>query len=405
MNSWLKEHNRQFATITSFSLILFYSLQYFYNWPLLKLSGILGSERYIDLVSIQDMAKCVKSAGIRVYEIGESCSGYQYSLGILHVFNFTGFSGINRNLAAAILEIPILLLMVALLFLAFRKSNSVGVFAFIALMSPGNWLLLERGNLDLIMLSCIFFATKTFQTKYEIFGFCALLLSILTKFYAAPLLVLYILFGEPKLRLKVFVPITFLVYLFTLFQISLVAQFPSTWYVSFGSRSIGHWINLFLEHAARTTYRLSEESGLIIGTFLLIASIVLQLKVFKVFKVESATFTRTSSRGFLFFGLTFLGCYMLGMNYDYRLIFPIFASVFLLVKETQIPLKNYFIVISTASFWLSSFFFGQQGLLVIYQHFLGDIFVGLFASYISAYFVLQYKTVLSEKVSKCHRRC
>jgi hypothetical protein len=404
MHSWLKENNRHFASLSSFSLILFYSLQYFYNWPLLKLSGILGAERYLDLVSIQNMAKCVNSEGIRVYEIGKSCSGYQYSLGILHVFDFTGFSGINRNLAAAILEIPVLLLMAALLFLAFRKSNRVGVFTFIALVSPGNWLLLERGNLDLIMLSCIFLAAKTFQTKFELFGFCALLLSVLTKFYAAPLLILYIFFGEPKLRLKVFAPITLLVYLFTLFQISLVSQFPSTWYVSFGSRSIGHWINLFLEQFARTSYRLSEQTGFIIGTLLLVASVIVQLKVFKAFKVESTPFTSISSRGFLFFGLTFLGCYALGMNYDYRLIFPICASVFLLVKDDQIPFKTYFIVISTASFWLSSFFYGQYWLLVIFQHFLGDIFVGLLASYTSAYFVMRYKTALGEKVSKCLRR-
>ena len=400
----MKTSNRYFACLSSLTLILIYSFQYFYNWPLLKLSGILGSERYIDLVSIQNMAKCVSSAGIRVYELGESCSGYQYSLGILHIFDITKFSEIDRNLGAAILEFPILSLMVLLLFLAFKKSNGVGFFAFVTLMSPGNWLLFERGNLDLIMISCLILATITFRTKYELLGFSALILSILTKFYTAPLLVLYILIGNPRLRLKVFAPITILVYLFTLFQISLVAQFPSTWYVSFGSGSLGHWINLFLEHFVESTYRLSEGTSFILGISVMSASILIQLKVFKVFKVESAVFSKTSSRGVLFFGLTFLGCYAAGMNYDYRLIFPICASIILLIKENQVPLRTYFIVIATISFWLSSFFYGQLGLLVIYQQFLGDIFVGLLAAYFAAYFVFEYKATVGEKVRRCLRR-
>ena len=380
---------------------VFYVYQYASNWPLLKLSGLLGSSRFIDLVAIQDFSRCISKYGLHVYEISNSCSGYQYSLGILYLFEYTGLSTISTTTAALILELPLLLGMTFLVAFAFKKSIKLGSFAVISLLAPGNWLLLERGNLDLIMVLFLPIAALTFGKKREWTGFLMLIITVFTKFYTAPILILYVLFGNKKLRKLVYLPTTLFVIFVSLYQIKQVAKFPSTWYVSYGSGSLGHWANLFVEHQLNSSYRIPENIGLLIGILVLCVSIEIHRRGLKHFEVSTANFTSSKDNVILFFGLTFIACYVVGMNYDYRMIFAIIVSTLILIKEGSLPYRYYFVSIAIGSFYLSSFFYGQFGMTVIYQQLIGDIFVGLLVSYLCVYFFHKYRYSMMELVSKC----
>lgn len=379
----------------------FYAYQYLYNWPLLKVSGILGPSRFIDLVAIQDFSRCINKLGLAVYDISDTCSGYQYSLGILYLFDYTRFSTLDSHVAAFLLEIPLLLTMIILVTLSFKKNLKIGVFAVVAVLAPGNWLLLERGNLDLIMVELLAIAALTFGKKSEPLGYLMLIISVFTKFYTAPLLILYIFMGKRTLRNRLYVPVTLVVFIATLFQISYVAKFPSTWYVSFGSGSIGHWANLFLEYQVDSNYRIPEKLGMSIGLLIVCASIAIHWKAMKNFEVSQANFASTKANVILFFSTTFIACYFVGMNYDYRMIFPIVASNLLLIEEKNLPYRKYFVSIAIGSFYFSSFFYGQSGMTVIYQQLIGDIFVGLLVSYFCVYFLRKYRSPIKEIVSKC----
>lgn len=373
----------------------FYLYQYIHNWPLLKQSGILGSFRFADLVAIQEISRCVRTLGMQVYAISESCSGYQYSIGILYLFDFLSLSRLNPNLIAAIIEIPVLSLFVGILVMAFRKNWRVGIFATLGALAPGNWLLLERGNLDLLMVALLAIAAVTFSRRYEAMGFFTLIISIFTKFYTAPLLLIYILFGKRQLK-KIYLPVSILSILISIYQIKHVAKFPSTWYVSFGSGSIGHWINLFIEYQLMSDFRLQEKIGLLVGVLILAISTYFHFALMSRHRIETYDFSNTHQNLVLFFGLTFIACYVVGMNYDYRMIFPIIAAIILVTEEGEIPCQSYFVSISVGSFFLSSYFYGQSGMSVIYQQLAGDVFIGLFTSYLITFFILRYKVLVVE---------
>ena len=389
------------AILSIISVSIFYFYQFAFNWPLLKLSGLLGSSRFIDLVAIQDFSKCLSKYGVEVYEISNHCSGYQYSLGVLYFFDYSGFSSLSGISAALVLEIPLLFSMILLVALSFKKSKKIGMFSVLAVLAPGNWLLLERGNLDLIMVQLLALAALTFRKKKEYFGFIMLAITIFTKFYTLPIMFLYILYGEKKLRKYFYIPSTLAVILASVFQIKQVAKFPSTWYVSFGSGSIGHWANLFVEYQLNASFRFPEKIGLIIGLLILCVSITLHWKAFRNFNVSEANFTSSKENVILFVGLTFIACYIVGMNYDYRMIFAIIVCTLILIEERAIPSRIYFVLIALGSFYFSSFFYGQSGMSVIYQQLIGDIFVGLLVSYLCVYFLHKYRTIIMELVSKC----
>lgn len=403
MNEKININKPLLVIFSLLSTSIFYAYQYFYNWPLLKLSGILGSSRYVDLVAIQDISKCVAKYGIRVYEISDTCSGYQYSMGILYIFEYTGISTLNRNIAAVIFEVPIILFMLMLIAFAFKHNKSAGFYSLITMLSPGIWFLLERGNLDSIMVICIAVSALTFGKRGEILGFLALLISVLTKFYSAPLLIIYVLFGKKKYRNGFYLPITILLAVISLIQISHVAKFPSTWYVSFGAGSVGHWANLFLEYQLKSNFRIPEKTGLIAGTLIACASMAIHWKFFRRSQITPGNFLSTKSNLILFLGVTFIACYFAGMSYDYRMIFPIIVSILVLLEEESLPFKPYFLLISTGSFYLSSFFYGQSGMSVIYQQLIGDIFVGLLVSYISVYLIHKYFDYFKEIVGECKK--
>lgn len=396
------ENKAKSPAIVSIVLVcIFYAFQYGFNWPLLKLSGILGSNRFIDLVAIQDISKCVSKYGMGVYEISEKCSGYQYSIGILYLFDFSGISTLNSVIAAVLLEIPIIVILITLVSISFHHSIKNGLFSLLAVMAPGNWFLLERGNLDLLMVELLAVAALTFGKKREYVGFLMLVISVFTKFYTAPLLILYIFFGASKNIRRFYLPSTLLVFLVSLVQISSVAKFPSTWYVSFGSGSIGHWANLFFEYQINTNFRIPEKVGLIMGVIVVCTSIAIHWRKMKDFEVSQANFVSSKENGILFFGLTFIACYFVGMSYDYRMIFPIVTSSLLLIVEKNLPYRKYFVSIAIGSFYFSSFFYGQSGMMVIYQQLIGDIFIGLLISYLCVYFLRKYRSPIMEIVSKC----
>lgn len=387
--------NNLYYSITSMVLLLsFYAYQYLFNWPLLKISGILGPERYVDLSAIQNFSNCIRASGIRVYEISDNCGGYQYSMGILYSFSYSHFSQITTPVAAIFLELPVIIASIFILFSVYKKSRKVGVFTTVALLAPGNWLLLERGNLDLLMLSLILIAGAVFRTRNELLGFIALTFSVFTKFYTAPLMLIFLLFGTSKFKKTIYLPITVVTYALSIYQIMHVAKFPSTWYVSFGSGSIGHWFNLLMEYGFISDFRVSGDLGNLIGALILVSSTMFIVKWLGKQNQAEKYAQKYLNGTTIFFQISFVACYLAGMNYDYRMFLLIGACIGILISRRDLPGLKFLTIVSIASMWQSSYFFGQVGMSVIYQQLIGDIAIGLAASYIAAIMVKDSCTYL-----------
>ena len=376
--------------------IILFAIQHLTNWWPLRVSGIRGGN-FIDLGAVLRWSDCFKTKGSLVYlpEDGK-CGGYLYGSALLRVFSFLGvredqtqFWGLFGGLVLAIC-----LGLLAKIFISTERISTL--FVVLVLSSPGIWLLVERGNIDELISVLILLSTFLFIRGYEIPAILIIAISALFKFYTAPILILLVIVVKRnRLRLLSLASFLLVVPLVAADYFRIKALFPSTWFVSLGSPAIGFWVNLFGEKFGQDWIHLSEISGHILGLALLIFSIFAVNKFVYTEKKLEFPPSKSNESGkvdaiLLVFGSVFVICYVLGMNYDYRLIFAAISGVALIVRSSARP---YVVLIKGSlllGLWLSSFTFGLQNTpnietitsFVLIQ-FVGDIALGIFTAFLT----------------------
>jgi len=255
-----------------------------------------------------------------------------------------------------------------------------------ALSSPGIWLLFERGNFDELIFILVALAALTFRTKYDWLGVILVGMTALMKFYTLPLFVILVLLQLRKSFRVVFligiIPLT--LYLYSL--ISKIPAFPTTWFVSFGFKFPGEYLDLLLRREISPTYITNKTAMLLlsIAVFLISLFVMKTLKLIPELKTRDITLNPTIvDRLFIFGSITFGSCYFAGMNYDYRLIF-----LALIVAISPAALENdrksrIFISLGLLALWMSSFSFGLPGMLAVFLQFAGDLCLSLFMAALS----------------------
>ena len=132
----------------------FYLIQIWTSWIGLRISGVRGGSDYIDLQSILNSAKCFEQIGLEVYKLDVApvgCGGFIYSIELLRFLNISKTSTLGSYLLGSIFMWATIFVLL-MLFIALRSQNKKEIcIATLAFISPGIWLLLERGNFDEIV--------------------------------------------------------------------------------------------------------------------------------------------------------------------------------------------------------------------------------------------------------------
>jgi hypothetical protein len=304
-------------------------LSFYFSWPLLQLGSIGAGFNFADLLSTLSTIDCYREIGFDVYSDSNAgyCGNYIYGRELLQIFSqFPIYPEHSESIGTiAILFFGIISGIFCITVIK-QKTTSI-FFAVFLIASPGTSLLLERGNIDVFMIIGVFIVGVLMSKNQNHLGI--LLLSILTifKFYTLPLLAVLVLFKLSG-RQRIFGIISLIATgLLSLRSISLIrAGFPEGGYSQFGLNIVGNYLRRGLE------MDISHLQGRIFGyiSFILLL-LVMSYLIRKKSLASHLILKRKQIDSFGFYSiLIFLTCYLTGLSYDYRLVFLIFGSLWIL---------------------------------------------------------------------------
>jgi hypothetical protein len=369
----------------TFFIIAFYYLQLKYSWPGLKTSGILGPIKYMDQDSVLNSARCFEKIGNDVYRIDavtKECGGYVYSVELLRLLNFFNFPDLGTLfLGSALLWLTVLTLC-SVFFLNMNFTNLDKLTGFFAFVSPGIWLLLERGNYDEVVFILVFVASLLLSTRFQEIGMVLLLLTALIKFYTLPMFIISIFFLKRKTSRILFGVVSALAAAYSLSLIKQIAFFPSTWFISFGLDSLGLYSNLFFQEVKYQNFALPSFAITGIGILFLgcLCFFFSKLSLFSESKDLVANPNVLIVKMYLTMLVVFLSCFIAGMNYDYRLIY--LSILISLAPAIFLPgkFKKILTISGCSALALSTFSFGLIDIPRVLLQFIGDISLYIFVS-------------------------
>lgn len=349
------------------------------DWPNIKWWKLRGGD-FIDLTAIQYYATCFKEIGYAVYNPGpfSDCHGFVYGTTLLRTFNFLGITLIQTR----ILGLIFLLILSASLALVMSNVNVslkvlIPISSFI-ILSPPISLLAERGNIDVLMFAGIATCLLAISDKHWIIRLAVLSFLTLIKFYAIPLLLLFLIKAPRKNQMLAAPPVLASV-IFSILDLAHVTSLPQPINAAFGNLSLYYYLNWL----GVTT---SELAGHILG--LLAICICILMFVFANSRLPWLLKRKVTSSE-LIASVTLLFCYYLGMNYDYRLVFvllPIAIAIRSSGGNSGLPKA---LSVITPIFWGSFNLFKWQ--------FFGDVAIGVLVAYYTFLIIKELISFVSER--------
>jgi len=333
----------QYFVCTFLFLSMNYILNLVLNWPLLAMSGIKGETSFSDLSTTLKQMNCGQS----------TCPDYIYGDLFARLARGLNLSAISIDLMAYILT-GLFILSLSLIAssakskLAVLAINTVGV-------SPSTLLLLERANIDIFIFVLCFLASILAKGKLRVMSVLLLALSTLIKFY--PLLAFlhqsFLMSKNKSSNLKRAL-IGFLAVGVTIITIANVVKesssIPLNWDNSFGL-SIGIlWLSFIFKEMTNLNLVVSGSLIPIIG----LSSLIITWRLMKLSRLTKVSLRSTSiGRDPVF--LVGLTCYVLGISYDYRLVFILIPCALFLENSLTRP-GNRFLLLIVASFFTTTNF-------------------------------------------------
>lgn len=395
LNSWNRYPRLFNGVVLSLTFLALFGAQIVSNWWTLRITEINGGEQFLDLRLVLDSVKCFEEIGDRVYEPydGFECSGYIYGKTLLRIFATLNIQNINLILLGTTLTATFLILASLVTLQLAQGRLSYQVLGICIFFSPSCWLLIERGNLDILIFVLVFFTVYFLEKQRDFLSVILLGVGALLKFYTLPMMLLIIPLMK-KRRSRNFSSVTFFIVFITVaLEILRIPRFPSTWYVSFGNQALGHWWNLLVERVSIQVSPLGNLTSSALGFIpvLLIVAILLQFRpndISEINRVLRASIERRNFSGLWFFisaGVYFF-CYFGGMSFDYRLFYLGISGLALLslISGSKIVIANVYVGLSIGTLWFSCFFFGMKGIPVVIIELFGDVMNGICISIILA---------------------
>jgi hypothetical protein len=349
------------------AIVVFYLLMYFSSWYAIKIQNLGGGHKYIDMKSVIRAADCYKSIGLDVYSVSNDCS-YQYGVFFLQTINVFHIEKLPLAYLGGVAIFLVLFFIFYLINLTKPGNIKKQMHIFFYSISPGLWLLFERGNFDWLIFVLVVLGGIFLSTSLGLIGFGIIAVSTLIKFYTFPLLIFTSLLVRGKTSRIISILVTILILPFIIWNVSIVKSFPYSLYVSFGSPILVLWAN-FISLKLNLKFVFPDLLAHLIGIFLfvLFSSILVKntrIKLF--FSLNSVPIIKSrNSLLYLFFCVLYLSCYLAGTSYSYRLI--ILVSILILCSKVNPELfgNNAFQFLAYSSLWLSYFFFGATGKVAV----------------------------------------
>lgn len=304
-----------------------------FNFSVLKLTGLISDIRFGDLKLVLEWTECYKESGDLLYQTFDPnvpCSGYIYGEPIMQVLNMLGINESGTTLFGYIF-----CLMIALIFamsLNFNKSSKSTLL--LVILSPPFALLLDRGNLDTFVAFLVLMSALAFSRRLELLATIILVIATLLKFYTFPiLLIAFVLSKANSKKIIIATSIVFTGLLIAMNIQKIQTPFPSGYFAKFGALIWGSYAEKY------SMFWSSKILQSVINASVAGLSIFLVHKARK-YKQELVWNLNTNSRNqviIIWFLMAHFACFILGLSYDYRLVFiAIAALAYLADREDQI---------------------------------------------------------------------
>jgi hypothetical protein len=315
------------------------------GWHLMQLFGAWGGGRFLDTKQVLHWVDCYESIGNAIYLSSGECPGYIYGSSLISTAQLLGIHEYNLMQVGFTLLLLLSFSLAWILSTATRKRN--WKFTGLILLSPPILLLAERGNFDILMLFLLIASAWAFQNKKEVIGILILAVACILKFYLFPIFFVYFIYCSKK-RIKVLLAGTAILVLARIvLDLKLIeSSFPQIWGAQFG-------MSIWLRYAEKVGYSPSEVVIQGTGLFLFVIACVF---VKRFYSNKPSNQVGASEKEFyfvVFFGVH-LTCFLLGMNFDYRLVFLMASALFFLEQANESGHLNIKIIriLTLLSAWL-----------------------------------------------------
>lgn len=308
---------------------LFFAIQQSLNWPLLKFFGWRGPILFRDTNAVLVSADCYSSVGLAVFNAGDGkpCTGYIYGSSLLRFLTFLNLGENRAPLFGWTFLIALAIIFGFLTFILKPDGFYKASFLYLIFISPPFFLLVERGNFDSLIFIFFFAAVILHSYGFKFISFCIILTISTWKFYTYPLAIL-MLFAIESVYLRLIASaLFFLGIIQALKDLSFIPNISVA--VADGSFGVQVWGS----YLKRLNIPIDVLSSYVFGVALLVitlcsllffkSKIILEKRAFSDFGAKQ----RFSSLLFQSSFVVFFSCYMVGLNYDYRLIFLSTTSI------------------------------------------------------------------------------
>lgn len=366
----------------NFSIVSFFSVLLFSHWWPISIQKMGGGHNFIDTNAVLRSAECAKNTAQTVSSVSTNCN-YQYGSTLLKIINLVNIRPEHTHLIGYTF-MCVVLLMTGILGSLYLNTRRTWFYSYLVSVSTASWLLIERGNFDVLIIALLGLAILIIGGRLAPLGIVLLGLSALIKFYTYPLLFLFALLTRNKYLRLFSIAIALLVLPMIIIDLTHLQGIANPTFVAFGLPLPGYWINFILDQLGVEFY-FSVLWSYVLG----ICVVLLTWRLTRLFLSDSLPLLNifqdaTKSRVnliFLFFSSAYVICFLSGVNYDYRLIYLSFSLLLLNYIQPKL-LNTVLIYLSLSSLYFTYFFFGFNGYITLIFALMGNISQTVLAVYL-----------------------
>lgn len=351
------------------------------TWLPLRYWSAWGGGNFLDSWQVLKYSECFEQIGLRIYGNDvDSCSNYLYGRSLAWLLG-------SLNLGISLTKVfgYIFLILLALTISAVYKVETKRDFIILSLVvcSPPVLLLADRGNFDILIIFLLLLSSRSFKSHHDLLALMLIFVCSIFKFYTIPLLLIFICIGRSS-KIKVFAGTLFTIasYMAVIDIAITKAEYPHGASGQFGMNVWGEYLNAF----NLTTGSNIRNYILCIIIFSFIAFFGKPVLVFLLpgsrQNLELNGFMRDFTTPGSLYIFVFISCYLVGMNFDYRLVVFLLAILYEM-KNSSKATANFLTVILLSVMWIS---FPSGGLQPIGDLIL-EITVGLLFRNLVLFFV------------------
>lgn len=357
----IRRASSYFLVGTLFSLFSFTIL--YSNFAIFSLDSYRPRPDYWDLNNgINPLWNCFQTSGLKLFSLDlstfpslETCRNFTYGYFSLVSFGLFNFITTSATFWGIIQIIVFNLLIAGSYFHKIEKTKLM--LSLLALFSPGLFLLIASGNMDIQIIVFLLLASHFLRSGREKLALTLVCITALLKFYTSPILFILYFLVKNKGSKKFGIFLMFTTAATILFQMvyTPIPPFPAGAQNKFG-------VSIFANYARKAGIEMSQFQGGVLGIFLLFAGLAVIYMFYSRTKGETLRLDNIFliKDEFLYWSFiilsgTSLVCYVTALNVDYRLTFFALAGISLIqIHQVQIKyLTRLFPFIWLSSLWFS----------------------------------------------------